>query len=101
MPGGRAQALVVHHHEVFAEHHLPHAPEAVHDFAGGGAGVAPDIMLSPYEGFGVTPKRTRESRVLPRSRRGCARGRLFFARHDRGEWLRQGTGFNHTALHDG
>src|SRR5207302_5171334 len=23
-----------HHHDVFGEHHLPHAPEAVHDFVG-------------------------------------------------------------------
>lgn len=26
--------VVVHHHDVFGEHHLPHAPEAVHDFVG-------------------------------------------------------------------
>ena len=72
MSGGRAQALVVHHPEAFSEHHLLHAPEAVHDFVAGAraspaamAGVAPDIMLSPYEDFVVTPKRTRESRVLP------------------------------------
>ena len=32
--GGRAQALVVHHDDVFGEHHLAHAPEAVHDFIG-------------------------------------------------------------------
>ena len=24
--------VVVHHHDVFGEHHLTHAPEAVHDF---------------------------------------------------------------------
>src|SRR2546428_13944371 len=24
----------VHHHDVFGEHHLAHAPEAVHDFVG-------------------------------------------------------------------
>ncbi len=26
--------VVVHHDDVFGEHHLPHAPEAVHDFVG-------------------------------------------------------------------
>ena len=26
--------VVVHHHDAFGEHHLPHAPEAVHDFIG-------------------------------------------------------------------
>ena len=34
---GRAQALVVHHHDVFGparRDHLPHAPEAVHDLVG-------------------------------------------------------------------
>ena len=25
----------IHHRDVFAEHHLPHAPEAVHDFEKG------------------------------------------------------------------
>ena len=26
--------IVIHHHDVFTEHHLTHAPEAVHDFVG-------------------------------------------------------------------
>ena len=24
-------AIVIHHHDVFGEHHLPHSPEPVHD----------------------------------------------------------------------
>ena len=32
--GGRAQALGIPHDEVSGEHHLAHAPEAVHDFVG-------------------------------------------------------------------